>query len=135
MIKFQFLIDNGALVNATDKYGLTALHHASIRGNVTAVRKLLAADGISREPRDVQQSTPLHIASTYDHVDVAAILLREGADPRAVDEDRRTPLHEACLEGNEEIVRVLLQEGKERFGEDYARSVRISGVPCTCFIN
>ncbi len=47
----QFLIDHGAFVNATDKYELTALHHAAIRGNLNAVKKLLAAPGIDKEVR------------------------------------------------------------------------------------
>ncbi len=71
----------------------------------------------------MQESTPLHIAATYNHFEVARVLLEEGANPRSVDGDRRTPLHEACLEGNDKIVGLLLQEGKDRFGDEYATAV------------
>ena len=47
----QLLIDHGAEVNAVDKYKLTALHHAAIRGNLNAVKRLLDTTGIDREVR------------------------------------------------------------------------------------
>ena len=37
----KFLLDQGANVNAKDKYGLTALHCAADRGNYAAVIELL----------------------------------------------------------------------------------------------
>jgi len=119
----RFLLEKGANVNATDKYRLSALHHAAIRGNNGAVKELLAAEGVEKEPKDVQDSTPLHIAATYGHKDVAKTLLAEGANPRALDRDKRTPLHEACLEGNDRLVSILLDEGAATFGEDYARTM------------
>ena len=44
-----FLIDHGADVNARDKYKLTALHHAAIRGNKSAAERLLNTPGIEKE--------------------------------------------------------------------------------------
>lgn len=73
----------------------------------------------------MQDSTPLHIAATYDQFDVAKVLLEQGANPRSFDGDHRSPLHEACLEGNEAIVELLLDEGKAKFGEDYATAVGV----------
>lgn len=119
----EYLISNGANINAKDKYELSGLHHAAMRGNVNAIKKLLKVDGIEKEPRDVAASTPLHLAATYNHIEVAKVLLEEGANPRCQDNDQRTPLHEACLEGNLEIVVLLLKEGTKRFKEGYTRSV------------
>lgn len=48
------LINHGANVNAKDKYSLSALHHAAMRGNLVAIRCLLETKGIEKEPRDVQ---------------------------------------------------------------------------------
>ena len=48
-ISSQFLIENGSYLNAKDKYGLTALHHAAIRGNRNAIIKLLAVPGVEKE--------------------------------------------------------------------------------------
>ena len=54
----NFLIEEGASVNAKDKYELTALHHAAMRGNVSAIKRLLEDDGIEKEvfvPKTVRQ--------------------------------------------------------------------------------
>merc|ERR1719458_892995 len=118
-----YLIDHGADVNARDKYKLTALHHAAIRGNKSAAERLLHTEGIEREPKDVQESTPLHLAATYDHLHIAEVLLDAEADPQSVSNDGTTPLHEACLEGNTGIVTVLLEKSETKFGSDYARKL------------
>ena len=45
----QLLAKLGARVNERDKYGLTPLHHASMRGNVLEVQQLLSCEGIDIE--------------------------------------------------------------------------------------
>ena len=86
----DYMISNGADINAEDKYEMTPLHHSAIRGNQQALERLLRTPGIIKEPRDCQQSTPLHLASTYNHPNVAMILLKHGdANPRALDNDLR----------------------------------------------
>ena len=118
------LINAGANVNAKDKYLLSALHHAAMRGNLVATKRLLETRGIEKEPRDVQDSTPLHLAATYNHYHVAKLLLHHGqANPRCKDSDLRTPLQEACLEGNVEIAELLLREGEKRFGQGYVKEM------------
>ena len=73
------------------------------------------------QPRDVQDSTPLHLAATYGHSEVAKLLLDNGANPLVPDGDKRTPLHEACLEGNHELARLLLEDGKKRYKDDLSK--------------
>lgn len=119
----NLLIENGANVNAKDKYNLTALHHAAIRGNETAIECLLEAKDIEEEPKDVQDSTPLHLAATYNNYNVANLLLRKKANPRSFDKDHRTPLHEACLEGHFSIARLILTESEREFGQEYVSNV------------
>ena len=99
----------GADINAKDKYGMTSLHHCAIRGNHRVLQKLLRTPGIIKEPRDMQDSTPLHLACTYNQLAIAQILINEDANIRALDSDLRTPLHEACKYGNYENVRILLE--------------------------
>ena len=48
-VVMKLLIDNGADINARDKYQLTALHHAAIRGHVTAIQRLMQTPGIEKE--------------------------------------------------------------------------------------
>lgn len=45
----DLLVNQGVNVNAKDFYGLTALHHASLRGNLACVKRLLACSGIAIE--------------------------------------------------------------------------------------
>ena len=117
-------VDNGAYVNAKDKYGLTPLHHTAIRGNESAMRSLLICDGIEKEPRDIQGSTPLHLTATYGQAVTARLLLLEGqANPRCVDREKRSPLHEACLEGNVEITKVLLEVSEKLFDFNFVRGM------------
>lgn len=46
-----YLASKGARVNETDKYGLTPLHYAAMRGNDDATRELLQCEGINIEVR------------------------------------------------------------------------------------
>jgi len=65
--------------------------------------------------------TPLHIAALLGLSDVAAMLLREGADPDAGRfSDAWTPLHAAALAGNDDIVQALLDHGASPNGTDPA---------------
>ena len=42
----MFLVQQGGDVNVRDNYGLSPLHYAATKGNLTAVRELLQCDGI-----------------------------------------------------------------------------------------
>ena len=42
----MFLVQQGGDVNVCDNYGLSPLHYAASKGNLTAVRELLQCDGI-----------------------------------------------------------------------------------------
>ncbi|KAL9183567.1 hypothetical protein ACHAXT_004423 [Thalassiosira profunda] len=81
------------------------------------------SDGASVDPSnvgiDAQDSsgcTPLLIASQYGHPDLAAFLIRRGANPNAVDSSRDTALHWAAYKGSVEVCGMLLHllgvEGK-----------------------
>ena len=63
----QLLIDNGADVNAKDKYHLTALHHAAIRGHVTAIQRLMQTPEIDKEVSTLT-SYNIIITIVYYHV-------------------------------------------------------------------
>ena len=42
----DYLVDNGADINAQDKYGMTPMHHTAIRGNRKALQRLLITPGM-----------------------------------------------------------------------------------------
>ncbi|KAM7205912.1 Ankyrin repeat-containing domain protein [Rhypophila sp. PSN 637] len=57
----------------------------------------------------VSNQTPLHVASTWDHTEVARLLLaRPGIVVNALDSRESTPLHKAASMGHGEIVELLL---------------------------
>ena len=62
---------------------------------------------------DVQCRYKLHDAASNGHVDVAKVLIQNGADVNAVDEVKRTPLHGAAEEGHVDVAKVLIQNGAD----------------------
>jgi ankyrin repeat protein len=64
------------------------------------------------------ESTPLHLASTYGHLEIARILVEHGVGATACDNWRRTPLHAASEYGHLEVVRFLLEHGADMTARD-----------------
>jgi uncharacterized membrane protein len=60
------------------------------------------------DARDASNCTPLLIAAQYGHPDLAAFLIRRGANPKAVDSSRDTALHWAAYKGSVEVCGMLL---------------------------
>ena len=50
----EYLLASGARVNNKDFYGLTALHHAALRGNAAVARILIEREEIMLEVRDLK---------------------------------------------------------------------------------
>lgn len=78
----NLLLQNSALVHATDPDGYTPLHRASYNNNVPLV-KLLLAHGA--DPNAVTEFgwTPVHSACQWTHAECVAVLLQHGADVNA----------------------------------------------------
>ena len=75
----RFLAEQGASINQRDRYGLSPLHYACMRGNPEAVQELISLAGIAINGCDDQSLTPLHMACTYGHADCAQVGHRGGA--------------------------------------------------------
>lgn len=58
--------------------------------------------------RDNSGCTPLLIAAQYGHADLAAFLIRKGANPNAVDDSRDTALHWAAYKGSVDVCGLLM---------------------------
>jgi len=77
--------------------GPTALHIASIKGNVKAIQFLIA-HGADVDIRDTNYSTPLREAATFAHAKAVEVLLDHGADLNLRNEEYGTALHHVLRE-------------------------------------
>jgi ankyrin len=64
--------------------------------------------------------TPLHVASHYDHQNVALLLLDKGASPHATAKNGHTPLHIAARKNQMDIATTLLEYGAKANAESRA---------------
>ena len=94
-----------------------SLIDASARGDVTAVKKLLAEDGADVNQASkigwtplysasydghTKYSTPLNVASQNGHTEVVRLLLHAGADVNQATKNGNTPLNVASYNGHPE---------------------------------
>lgn len=58
--------------------------------------------------------TPLHIASNWNKIEIAKLLISKGAKVNARDRSGWTSLHWASFEGGAEVVELLISKGAEK---------------------
>lgn len=83
--------------------------------------------GAPAHVKDVNDSTPLMLASRWGHVDVVVMLLHHLPDGEGLDEqdrDGKTALHLAARSGHAEVVKVLLIAGADSTIPDFWRTPR-----------
>ena len=97
----------GASVEASNRFGTTALGEAARKGYLDMVDFLLA-HGAAINAHNVGGATPLYIAADNDRTKVVHLLLAKGADPNLARNNGLTPLAAAAYNGNSEIVADLL---------------------------
>lgn len=108
----EWLLNEGAQLEATDKEGYTALYFAAQEGRDKVVQFLLSK-GANVKAAQINGSTSLHIAADRGHTEVVKILLSEGADTEVINEDGHNPLHLAADRGHVEVVEWLLSQGAQ----------------------
>ena len=130
----KHLITHGADVNATDKYGNTALHWAAIRGPLEIV-KLLLDRGADVNVTNKYGETALHVAGLKGHVEIVKLLLKAGADVNATKNNGRTALDLAKNFGHYDKVKNAIKEGKQKLISLYLSHVEKAAILSTsnCF--
>ncbi len=106
------LLKKGADVNASDKYGDTALMVAATLGKLDVV-KCLVELGADLEAKDGAGRTALMMVANWGKLDVVKCLAECGADLEAKDMHGRTALMWAATEGQIEVVKYLAECGAD----------------------
>lgn len=116
----KILIDHGANVNYRNDSHNTALHAATIRGNIAMMTLLLANDA-NVNARSNDGSTALQHACNFDNPEAVKILLDHGADPNLTDSTHEfSPLFYAVQNGSVAATKLLVQHHANPNHQDYA---------------
>jgi hypothetical protein len=94
--------------------GMTQLHYCADKGLTTSVKRLLSIRNINVNVKDDwNESTPLHFAALIGHVEIARLLLQNGAEVNAKNIVGSTPLHWAAIQGHVDILHLLVENGAD----------------------
>jgi hypothetical protein len=102
------------------------LSDAAMNGDVTEVRRMVAAGADVEEQRGEHEARPLHVAGANGQVEVLTVLVELGADKDAKDADGGTPLHYAANNGHVEAITVLMGVDKEAKGANGVRPLHMA---------
>lgn len=108
----QLLIDRGADIFATNKYGRTPLHFAARGGNCATIRTLVSS-GARINPPDEPFHTVLMEAAASGKSDAVKCLVKLGAKVDLVDGGGTTALIHAVWSHDFETVKALVESGAD----------------------
>ncbi|KNC87800.1 hypothetical protein SARC_00057 [Sphaeroforma arctica JP610] len=94
-----------------DSEGYLVIFYVVAQNSLSCVAKFLDGGVPINQPCNLAGMSPLTVACSYGHTDMAKLLLVRGADQTVCDEDHLSPLHVAARAGHSACVRVLLESG------------------------
>jgi ankyrin repeat protein len=99
--------------NVKNRWGRTQLQHCVEKELTSGVKRLLSIRNINVNVKDVNGWTPLHYAAINGHIEIAGLLLQNGAEVNAKDKNGKTPLHWAAYRGHFDILHLLVENGAD----------------------
>ena len=105
------LIDKGAPINAVNQNGCTPLHYAASKNKQEVwlpvlLELVLLSENVFGYMNFSSFFFPLFL---FLCLQIAIMLLENGADPDATDHFESTPLHRAAAKGNLKMIQILLR--------------------------
>jgi ankyrin repeat protein len=117
----KLLVERGANINVTDKFGRNALHFALRNPKVNmGIVKHLIDKGIDVKARDDNERSALHFCCREGHHDALVMLLNLGLDVKVVTAEKINLLHTIFRQNkpNREMIKLLVSKGADVNGED-----------------
>jgi ankyrin repeat protein len=108
----EYLINNGADVEARSDSGWTPLHSQAYGGHRDGV-KVLLEHGANLEATHAYGMTPLVNSIRWDRIEVARLLVEKGAKVDVTNSLGRTPLILSATDGYLELARLFLDNGAD----------------------
>ena len=105
------LLKQGVDVNAAQGDGMTALHWASLKGDVKMADMLLYAGANVKARTRLGAFSPLFLAAKSGSADMVEALLKASADANVTTSSGVTPLMVAAASGSADAVAALLDKG------------------------
>jgi ankyrin repeat protein len=106
------LLDQGASLDARDRFGARPLSHAAKSGHLEMV-DLLLARGAPIDARNLAGATALYFAAEGGHAPIVQRLIERGADVNFTGRSGVSPVSAAAYGGSDAIVEALLARGAD----------------------
>ena len=107
----EYLLDNGAELNAKTPDGANALGAACFEGHLDVVKLLVDRGTNLNAAAHSNGMTPLMLASTKGHLAILQLLVKKGADFNLKDRNDTTALGHARENGHAKIIDYLSKRG------------------------
>ena len=125
----ELLLENGALLNATNSTGRNLLHVNCECSNEDLV-EFFIGKGCLIDHVDANGQTPLFEACRNGLMETVKLLIAKGCDINHADVNGFTPLTEACKKDNTDVVEILLENGANIEHPDYMGETPIFHALC-----
>lgn len=110
----ESLVNNGANINTTDRFGQTVFHEVARTWHPDVALFLLALRADINQA-DKYGRTPLHVAAAVNYPDMVKLLISNGADPNfCTYGEKQTAVHFAAKNDAVDSLRVLIKLGCDK---------------------